>query len=126
LLEDVSSGVAKVRSDQNIINLLRGQKSKIILCGHTHTPRCVQLTTGQMIINPGSVGLQAYLDDEPCKHSMENFSPHASYVILEQSENSQWHVAFAKVNYDIDSAVNAARKQNRLDWVHFLSTGRSL
>lgn len=126
LLEDVSSGDAKVRSDHDIINLLDGQKSKIILCGHTHTPRCVQLSTGQMIINPGSVGLQAYLDDEPCKHSIENFSPNASYAILEQSKNSQWHVAFVKVNYDIDSAVNAAKKQNRLDWVHFLSTGRSL
>jgi len=126
LLEDVTSGSAKVRPDQDIISLLSGQKSKIILCGHTHTTRCVQLSTGQMIINPGSVGLQAYSDDEPYKHSMENFSPKASYAILEQSENSQWDVAFFKVNYDVDRAVKAAHKQNRDDWVHFLSTGRSL
>jgi len=125
LLEDVSTGSAKVRSDQDIIDLLGGQKSKIILCGHTHTPRCVQLSTGQLVINPGSVGLQAYSDEEPYKHSMENFSPKASYAILEESENKQWNVAFIKVNYDVDSAVNAAKKQNRGDWVHFLSTGRS-
>lgn len=126
LLEDISSGSAKLRSDQDIINLLGGQKSKIILCGHTHTPRCVQLSTGQMIINPGSVGFQAYTDDEPFKHSMENFSPKASYAILEQSESTQWNVAFLKVNYNLGRAVEAAKKQNRDDWVHFLSTGRSL
>lgn len=126
LLEDVSSGSAKVRSDQAIISLLSGQKSKIILCGHTHTPRCVQLSTEQIIINPGSVGLQAYSDDEPFKHSMENFSPKASYAILEQDKNLQWRTTFLKVNYDVNSAINAAQKQNRDDWVHFLSTGRCL
>jgi len=126
LLEDVSSGSAKVRSDRDIIDLLGGQKSKIILCGHTHTPRCVQLSTGQMIINPGSVGLQAYTDDEPFKHSMENFTPQASYAILEQSQKKQWSVSFLKVDYDIASAVNAAKNQNRNDWGHFLSTGRCL
>jgi predicted phosphodiesterase len=126
LLEDVSSGSAKVRKDQDILNLLAGQKSKIILCGHTHTPRCVQLSTGQMIINPGSVGLQAYSDDEPFKHSMENFSPKASYAILEQSKNTHWDVSFLKVGYDVNSAVNAAHKQNRDDWGHFLSTGRAV
>ena len=125
LLEDVNQGYAKLRSDKEIIALLAGQKSKLICCGHTHTPRAVTLSSGQLIVNPGSVGLQAYTDEEPVIHSMENFNHHASYSIVEKVD-SQWVVQNIKVPYDYQRAVNESKKRNRNDWVHFLSTGRRL
>jgi len=125
LLEDVSKGYALLRSDSEIIDLLAGQKSKLVCCGHTHTPRSVSLSTGQLIVNPGSVGLQAYTDEEPVLHSMENFNHHASYSIVEKID-SEWIVQNIKVPYDYQRAVNESKKRNREDWVHFLSTGRRI
>ena len=125
LLEDVSQGFAVLRPDDDIIDLLNGQDSKLICCGHTHTPRAVSLSSGQLIVNPGSVGLQAYTDDEPIVHSMENFTNHASYSIIE-STGAKWHVSNIKVPYDYQRAITESRKRNRTDWVHFLSTGRRL
>ncbi|WP_299694616.1 metallophosphoesterase family protein [uncultured Vibrio sp.] len=126
LLEDISSGEPVVRSNEAIIELLNGVSAPIILCGHTHMPKCVELSTGQLVINPGSVGLQAYTDDEPNIHSMQNYSSKASYTTLHKIAEGQWDIAFHKVEYDVQSAVTAAQKQGRQDWVHFLNTGRRL
>jgi predicted phosphodiesterase len=125
LLEDVSKGYALLRSNSEIIDLLAGQKSKLICCGHTHTPRAVNLSSGQLIVNPGSVGLQAYTDEEPIVHSMENFNNHASYSIIEK-RGSEWCVKNIKVPYNYQLAVTESKKRNRTDWVHFLSTGRRI
>ena len=125
LLENVEFGYARLRSDSEIIKLLNGQKSKLICCGHTHTPRAVSLTTGQVIMNPGSVGLQAYTDDEPVVHSMENFNSMASYSVVEETGGS-WNINHIKVPYDVKQAVSECEKRNRMDWVHFLTTGRRI
>ncbi|AAZ24587.1 metallophosphoesterase family protein [Colwellia psychrerythraea] len=125
LLENVELGYARLRSDSEIIKLLNGQNSTLICCGHTHTPRTVSLTTGQTIINPGSVGLQAYTDDEPIVHSMENFSSMASYSIVEKTEDN-WNIKHIRVPYDVKLAVAECEKRNRMDWVHFLTTGRRI
>ncbi|NTS78206.1 metallophosphoesterase family protein [Catenovulum sp. SM1970] len=123
LLEDVSKGYAQLRSDNEIINLLAGQQSKLICCGHTHTPRAVHLSSGQLVVNPGSVGLQAYTDEEPVVHSMENFNHYAAYSIVEKSALG-WVVQHINVPYDFERAVKESKKRNRSDWAHFLSTGR--
>ena len=124
LLENVETGTPILRDDAGILDLIGDQRSKIILCGHTHIPRTVMLSTGQMIINPGSVGLPAYDDDMPTVHAMETFSPMASYAILERI-NSAYHVSHIKVTYDFNKAANDAKKRGRRDWTHYLSTGRS-
>lgn len=123
LLEDVTLGYAKLRTEKEIMHLLNGQQSKLICCGHTHTPRTVQLSNGQLIVNPGSVGLPAYTDDEPVVHSMENFCSQASYSIIEKGEFG-WKNQQIKVPYDVQSAVDECKKRGRMDWVHFLLTGR--
>lgn len=125
LLENVELGYARLRSDKEIIKLLNGQNSKFICCGHTHTPRTVSLSTGQVIINPGSVGLQAYTDDEPIVHSMENFNAMASYSLVEKTGDSLI-VEHINVVYDVKSAVAECKKRDRMDWVHFLTTGRRM
>jgi len=77
LLEDVSAGFARVRSEHEIENLLGSTEAPRILCGHSHVQRMVRLTSGRTIVNPGSVGVPAYDDDAPVRHVMESFSPHA-------------------------------------------------
>lgn len=125
LLENVESGYAKLRSDNEIIELLNGQQSKLICCGHTHTPRSVSLSTEQIILNPGSVGLQAYSDDQPFVHSMENFHNMASYSVV-QKVKEHWYIQHIKVPYDVKQAVVECEKRGRADWSHFLSTGRKV
>jgi predicted phosphodiesterase len=125
LLENVDSGYAMLRSDSEIISLLAGQKSKLVCCGHTHLPRAVTLSSGQLVVNPGSVGLQAYTDEEPVVHSIENFCRYASYSIAEKT-GKDWTIQNIKVPYDDLRAVNESKKRNRADWTHFLSTGRKL
>lgn len=125
LLENVESGYAQLRSDKEIIDLLNGQSSDLILCGHTHTARVVQTSSNQLIVNPGSVGLPAYTDEMPLVHSMQSFSHHASYAMLEQSVHG-WTVQHINVAYDYQKAARQAQQRNRKDWVHFLTTGRGL
>jgi len=125
LLENIEKGFPRLRSENEIMASLNGQSSNIILCGHTHIPRTVKLNSGQFIINPGSVGLPAYTDDEPIIHSMENYCPHASYAIIEKNKTG-WTIQQIKVSYDYQKAVKVAKELQREDWGHFLSTGRGL
>ena len=92
LLEDVASGRPLLKPEEEIVRLLGDVPHPVILCGHTHIPRLVRLASGQIILNPGSVGLPAYSDDQPNPHAMENYSPHASYAILTKS--SQKYLKF--------------------------------
>jgi len=123
LLEDVSSGHAVVRDDGEIVKLLGGAWQPVIVCGHTHIPRLVRLGNGQMILNPGSVGLAAYSDDSPVPHVMENYSPDASYAILEKTA-AGWDATFRKVPYGTREAARTAAERGRSDWAYQIATGR--
>lgn len=125
LLENVESGFAQLRSDKEITALLNGQPADLILCGHTHTARVVHTSSNQLIVNPGSVGLPAYTDEMPVVHSMQSFSHHASYAMLEQSAYG-WTVQQSNVAYDYRKAANLAHQRGRKDWEHFLTTGRGI
>ena len=122
-LEEVSSGHPVVRSDEEVRRLLGGATHPLVLCGHSHLPRLVQLAANQLLVNPGSVGLPAYEDDAPVVHRMETFSPHASYAILERSP-AGWEVEFHRVPYDWEQAARCARSHGREDWARALLTGR--
>jgi putative phosphoesterase len=123
LLEDVSSGHPMVRDEEEIVNLLGGASQPVIVCGHTHIPRLVRLANGQMIVNPGSVGLAAYSDDSPAPHAMETYSPDASYAILENTA-AGWDATFRKVPYDAREAARVATERGRSDWAYQIATGR--
>lgn len=129
LLENVEKGYPLLRSDEHILDLLAGHRSNIIVCGHTHIPRVVQLSSGQLVINPGSVGLPAYSDEEPVQHSMQTYNNLASYAILEKNNtdnhlNDKWNVELLNVNYDATSAIALAHENNRQDWAIALASGR--
>ncbi len=125
LLEDIESGFPRLRADDDIMKLINGQSSGVICCAHTHIPRVVMLKSGQLVVNSGSVGLPAYTDAAPSLHSMENYSPHASYTIIEE-DKSGCKVEHLKIPYNYQRAAEEARKHNREDWAHFLTTGRKM
>ena len=123
LLEDVTSGHPQVRDEKEIVRLLAGAAQPVIVCGHTHIPRLVRLANGQTIVNPGSVGLAAYIDDAPVPHAMENYSPDASYAIIENTP-SGWDATFRNVPYDTREASRTAAELGRSDWGFQIATGR--
>lgn len=124
LLEDVSGGRPQVRPEADILKDLGDDVNwSVILCGHTHVPRLVQLRNGPLILNPGSIGLPAYDDDAPVPHFMETFSPHASYAVLEKFAQG-WTASFHRVPYDWHAAAQRARELDRPDWARGIEFGR--
>lgn len=95
----------------------------LVLCGHTHLPRSLRLDDGRLIVNAGSVGLQAYEEDRPYPHRIENGTPQARYVIVERGP-SGWSAEFIAVDYDWDAAAALALRNGREDWARALATGR--
>ncbi len=75
-------------------------------------------------MNPGSVGLPAYEDDEPHPHTMETGIPHARYALISGGADG-WVVEDVAVPYDWDAAVEAAFENERPDWAAWLATGRA-
>src|SRR6202453_4933326 len=100
----------------------KGCRASLIFCGHSHIPRLVQMSTGQMIVNPGSVGIQAYEGHDPGPHRVEMGAPHARYAVAERREN-RWAVDFFAVAYDWEAAARLAERRGRQDWVRALRTG---
>ena len=122
LLEDISSGQPILKKNREISHYLNDVMKKVVLCAHTHIPRCVQLDNGQLVINPGSVGLPAYDDDAPVFHKMENGSPHARYAIIENTPQG-WIVEQRAIPYDHHAAADQAKKIGRPDWEIGIRTG---
>lgn len=94
----------------------------LILCGHTHIPRAVQLSDGRLIVNPGSVGGPGYTDDAPHPHKVEAGLPHASYAILDDA-SGLWSVTFRLVPYDHMAMSKLAAERGRPSWASALATG---
>ena len=129
LLEDIETGQPIVRSDEDILSLLSDIDSDVVICGHTHIPRTVTVSSGQIIINTGSVGYPAYEDDLPIIHKMQTYSPHANYALIhciETQHGKRWQTEHIKVTYDHKAAAALALKNNRKDWAFALKTGRVL
>jgi putative phosphoesterase len=123
LLEDVMEGLPEVRSEGAIRELLQGVRQPVVLCGHTHIPRVVELSHGQVIVNPGSVGVPAYDDVDPVRYRMQTFSPHACYAILEKNA-AGWNVSLERVAYNYLAPAEFARMMGRDDWAQGIATGR--
>jgi predicted phosphodiesterase len=121
-LEDLVNGELRPAPLSRIEERTGTCDASLILCGHSHIPRLTRLTGGQFIVNPGSVGIQAYEGHDPGPHVVEVGSPHARYAIAESS-SAGWKVEFVAVPYDWDSAAGLAERRARPDWVRALRTG---
>jgi predicted phosphodiesterase len=121
-LEDLVDGELRPAPLGRIEQRTGSCDASLILCGHSHIPRPARLTSGQVIVNPGSVGIQAYEGHDPGPHVVEVGSPHARYAIAERSVEG-WTLQFVAVPYDWDAAAKLARQRGRHDWVRALTTG---
>lgn len=101
-----------------------GSSVEVVLCGHSHRPAVLSAGDRHLVVNPGSVGLPAYRDDEPYPHGMEAGSPHARWALLERTV-AGWRVQLRATPYDTSAAVIAARARGREDWARWIGTGRA-
>lgn len=121
-LEDLIDGELRPAPRESIEARTGTCDASLILCGHSHIPRLLRLASGQFIVNPGSVGIQAYEGHDPGPHTVEVGSPHARYAIADRSPQG-WQVEFIAVPYDWETAARLAEQRGRQDWVRALRTG---
>src|SRR6188768_3668698 len=114
-LETVEGGRVRAATSGEIEQRLEQADAALILCGHTHVPRSVHSRTGQLIVNPGSVGLPAYEASRPEPHVVENGTPDARYALVER-RGSAWSASLLAVPYDHSAASQLARSRQRDDW----------
>ncbi len=106
-----------------VVDRLGAVTTPVICCGHTHTPRVVRIPDGPMIVNPGAVGIPAYLDErnEP-SFVHQTGSPDARYAILE-STGARWHADLISVPYDPSRMIKLARDKGADSWAQALESG---
>ncbi|CAB3786003.1 hypothetical protein LMG28688_02178 [Paraburkholderia caffeinitolerans] len=122
-LETVTEAGCRAATQEEVERRAGDGAERLILCGHTHMPRSAMLGDGRLVVNPGSVGLQAYDDDMPWPHRIETGSPHARYATVTRTK-SGWGVEFHAVEYDWDAAADLARANGRPEWERPLREGR--
>ena len=121
-LENIRNGDLVPASLAEIEERAKSSQASLIWCGHTHIPRVAYLRSKQVIVNPGSVGIQAYEGHHPIPHVVEVGSPHARYAIAERAP-SGWTAELIAVPYDWESAARIAERNGRPDWAQPLRTG---
>jgi predicted phosphodiesterase len=121
-LEDIRDGELVPAPLAQIEERAKPCTAPVIFCGHTHLPRAAWLSSGQLVVNPGSVGIQAYVGHHPAPHTVEVGSPHARYAIVERTAGG-WIADLIAVPYDWEKAARLAAQRARPDWVRALRTG---
>jgi len=112
------SGVERIEA------LADGIAYPLILCGHSHVARVVELKDGRLIVNPGSVGIQAYEDDDPDQpHVMELGHSKACYAEIEM-EAGGIRTTFYQVTYDFQTMARHAESLGEVQWALALRHGR--
>ena len=125
LTEQVRGGRSEARPAAEVAADLTGIEASLILCGHSHIARVMELPGGACVFNPGSVGQPAYDDIAPEPHVMQAESPHARYGIAERFR-AGWRFSFVALRYDWHAVAELALARGRPDWAHALSTGLAL
>lgn len=122
MLHDVSETGVSDSPPEAVALRVAGRSERLVLCGHTHSPRQVKLADGRIVANPGSVGLPAYDWDRPHYHVMETGTPDASYAIVDATTLD---IELISVAYDHEAAALKAEAEDRGDWAIALRTGRA-
>jgi len=106
-------------SEAEIAERVGDRTERLILCGHSHIPGERRFGQGQRVVNPGSVGLQAFHDDHPLPYTVSVGDPKARYAIVEDEV-----VTFRQVDYDHRAAAAKAEREGRMDWGIGLRLGK--
>ena len=125
LLATVRSAGLRPASVEEIEQRIGDADADLVLCGHTHLQRSVRLPDGRLVVNPGSVGLQAYEDDRPSPYVVEAGTPHARYAVVERAENRLWTADLLAVEYDWEAAAREADARLASSVAVALRTGRA-
>ncbi|UIJ44126.1 metallophosphatase family protein [Sphingomonas cannabina] len=120
LIETIELTGIRRATIEEITARLECVSERLILCGHTHLPATVTLPDGRRAANPGSVGLQAFVDDHPYPYRVENGDPSARYAIL----GSDGDLDLRAVPYDHAAAAAKAEREGHTDWAMALQTGK--
>lgn len=123
LLEKVTPNGVFVYNDKELIEKTEHITQRIILCGHSHVNRLVYLSNGKIILNPGSVGLPAYLGNGEHRFAMESMTPHAKYALV-KVDGDDINIELIHCTYDWNAASAAARANGSEKWSQFLLHGR--
>jgi predicted phosphodiesterase len=121
-LDSIEGGHTRPATESEIADRNTLNTPLVIACGHTHIPRVVSVR-GQLLVNPGSVGLQAYEDDQPHYYRVEGGDPYARYATLEK-RGGQWHAQVHPVPYDWAPMAALAGKNGRPEWASALASGK--
>jgi predicted phosphodiesterase len=121
-LDSVEGDHTRPATDAELADRCAGVRAGVIACGHTHIPRVAHGPLGQLLVNPGSVGLQAYEDDHPHYYRVENGDAYARYATIEK-RGGAWHAQIHPVPYDHESMARLAERNGRPAWAHALRTG---
>lgn len=123
LLEQVTALGVFVYNDEDLVAKTQHIGQRVILCGHSHVNRVVYLSNGKIILNPGSVGLPAYLGNGEHRFAMESMTPHAKYAIVKVDGD---HINIEQIHctYDWQRASAAAKENGSDKWAEFLLHGR--
>jgi len=125
LLEDVESGRPILAYEDAIRPRLAGiGPARLVLCGHTHMPRVVQVGD-VLVVNPGSIGMPAYTDDNPVPHAMETGAPHARYAVVTRRPGGIWSAELRAVAYDWDRAAQQAQANGTPAVARWTASGRA-
>jgi putative phosphoesterase len=124
LLETAVEAAFGVASETDIEERLGGTAATLVVCGHSHLPRAMRFR-GKLLVNPGSVGLQAYTARTPAPHVVETASVDARYAIVERVAD-EWRASLVSVPYDHEAAAATAAANGAERWAHALRTGRAL
>ncbi|UEG53974.1 metallophosphatase family protein [Mucilaginibacter daejeonensis] len=124
LLELVRPEGVFVHEDEHLVERTKHIAQPIILCGHSHVNRVVHLSSGKVILNPGSVGLPAYLGNGEYRFAMESMTPHAKYAIVSIDSKEQYHIEQIACHYDWNKASHVAKANGSVNWSQFLLHGR--
>jgi predicted phosphodiesterase len=122
LLQDIEGDTVQPASSAVVASRVGNCDAAVILCGHSHVPRVLRLDDGRLLVNPGSVGLQAFRDRFGRPHVVQNGSPEARYALIEGSAQ-RWDASVVCVPYDWRRMQQLARERDRPDWVVALATG---
>jgi predicted phosphodiesterase len=120
---ELAERAAQVAPAQHGAPARSGLASSLIVCGHTHVPRAMQVAGGPLVVNPGSVGEPAYDDDQPLPHFIETGSTCARWALVERDAAGGWRVQLHATPYDWEAAAARAESHGRGDWADALATG---
>lgn len=124
LLERIAHGTLVIDDEAAILSRLGDEQARVVACGHSHVPRLLDAAGGRLLLNPGSVGLQAYRGSQPLPYAVHGATPDARYAVLEPMGGA-WQAQLLAVPYDHMRMARLAGRNGFPDWEAALASGRA-